>query len=187
MKKRYFKILNLNDQARYVARHFPEGRAWNTRTGSSLYKFIKALAVGIGTLFSAVWNTIQEFDISTSTPEGFLPRWEESLGIIIAGESVDERRRRVKAQLRKVATITKSETETELERFLGYPVEVRPDPVSTDTTFPYVFPIFFWGGDYGDRQSRFLMYVVGVNSGDKEAVRAFLKKFQPNNIYVIMP
>ena len=187
MKKNNFKILHADDQARFLARHMPRGRAWNTRSGTSLYKFIRAIASGLSVLFDLVWNTAKEFDISTATAGGFLGNWEESLGLTAAGTE-EERRGRVKAQLRKTTTANKKELEAEINRFLGYEVHIEAgnDIVEDDNTFPYSFPIFFWGGNYG-AQRRFLVYIFQVEESDKDALRRFVEKIVPSNVFAVIP
>ena len=189
MKLRYFQPKSVEDQTRLLASHLPSGRVWNSKTGRNLWKLVNVMAYGLNELWRLIYLLLTEFRIETSV--SFLEYWEESLGITTDETlSLDERRKNVKAQLRKITVVSKEEWEEVLSTALGKDVSVYPardiDMTDARFTFPYTFPIYFYPVD-PDRikQSRFTVYVDSVTAEEKVIAKKIIDKFKPTMVRVI--
>ena len=188
MKINNFKPKPADSQARYLAKLLPRGRAWNSQSGTILYKTIQSLSAGLGELYNLIWQLINEFRIDTSI--SFLEKWEESLGIIPDESlSISERRANIKAQVRKVPVITVEEWEQQIEKALGMPVSVYPgaeiDLTDEFFLFPYTFPIYFYPVHPSRKQqNRFVVYVDG-ELGATQKIINIVEKFKPSNVWVV--
>ena len=190
MKFNYFKPKTADFQARSLAVLLPRGRAWNSQTGTNLYKLVYVLSKGLGELRNLIFELINEFRIETS--KAFLILWEQSLGIVSkSGDSDELRRGKIKAQVKKVVVVSKAEWEQNLREATGnnaievFPVKdfivdselLLPNPVPTPLYLP--FPDL--------PQNRFILIADNIEGNEEEQiVRNVAKKYIPSNNFLVI-
>jgi len=189
MKFNYFDPKTVEKQARFLALHLPNGRAWNSQTGKPLFKLLLILASGFFIVAGFIQKIIFEFRIETSVD--FLEKWEESFGIVTdETKSLDERRAEVKAQYRKKTVVSAEEWESVLSEALGKEITVKPsidyvpdedfllpNPVPTPLFLPYpdVIP-----------QNRFIVIIDGLNGSSEVATaKGIVARFRPSFVVCV--
>ena len=190
MKFINFQSRTAESHTRFLAMHLPGGRVWNTKTGKTLWKLIYSLASGFMLLYNLSSNIINEFRIDTSV--AWLSDWEESLGIDTdATLTLAVRRVNVKAQLKKITIVLKSEWEANLSEGLGKTITVYPAlsfVADTGFAFPWYFPHFFYR-PYPTRipQNRFIIIIDGATGADEVLqIQNIIKKYIPTFVYAII-
>ena len=185
-----FQSRTAESHTRFLAMHLPRGRVWNTKTGKTLWKLIYSLASGFMLLYNLSSNIINEFRIDTSV--AWLSDWEESLGIDTdATLTLAVRRANVKAQLKKITIVLKSEWEANLSEGLGKTITVYPAlsfVADTGFAFPWYFPHFFYL-PYPTRipQNRFIIIIDGATGADEVLqIQNIIKKYIPTFVYAII-
>lgn len=157
VKETLFQAPTVEETARQLAGHLPEGRAWAAKTNvsSNTYALIQACAAAL----NRIQQQISELAMQHSIPmtSDLLPDWEKSVGIpdecLPVAESLAERRQNVIDRLRRAPIVTKAEFEALGEALIGEPITVTPG--ADAVVFPLSFPIVFASGP-----GRFQMFVT---------------------------
>jgi len=190
-----FNAPTLNEEARLLADHLPEGRAWSRkhREGSNIYGLIRSCARDFLIVQERIEALSREFHIPLSVD--LLPEWEESVGIpddcFQRLETLAERREAVIQRLRKVPIVTREEYRALLEDLTG--LEIRVIPGAEIEVFPLEFPITF-----SATNARFKLYIefpekrkgfvydfpIPFGGFRSDLAECVLRRISPANIFI---
>lgn len=161
MTLRFDRNLTQADQARQLARHYPDGRVWVNKW--NVNTVLGKLVLGL----SGEWLRFQQFvydilkkEIDINQTEALLEEWEASVGIPNAyfstNVSIEKRRLQVLLMLTDFGGAQTEEDFTRIAELFGFEdVTVRS---GTQALFPLNFPILFFSGD--GKAARHTIYVT---------------------------